>query len=79
MNDDQANYSAEYTDTYGGDANYSWVERAKINAKSMLAAVRQAKKQFGLNGVRCRRVDLGETVALYPQGMARVVFIQWIE
>lgn len=24
-------YSVEYTDTYGGEANYSWVRRAKVS------------------------------------------------
>lgn len=28
-------YNVEYTDTFGGDANYSWVERHKLTAPEL--------------------------------------------
>jgi len=66
---------AEYTDTFGGDANYSWVRRAELKEGSDLSLVRQAKKAFGLNGVRCKREDWGDMIILRPYGYCRIVFI----
>lgn len=42
-------YSLELTDTFGGDANYSWVRREKIIAKTMRGAVQKFAKELGLN------------------------------
>jgi hypothetical protein len=71
-------FSIEHTDTFGGEANYSWLNRYEIEAPgdiSDLDLVRRAKRASGHNGVRCRRVDLGETIALYPCGSCTVIFI----
>jgi hypothetical protein len=68
----------ECTDTFNGEANYSWVhrnERAFNDTESDYALVRRAKKLMGYNGVRCRKEQLGETLALYPQGQCVVIFI----
>jgi hypothetical protein len=49
-------FRAELTDTFGGEANYSWVRRVEIEAPadiSDLALVRRAKAALGLSGVRC--------------------------
>jgi len=46
-------YYIEVTDTYGGEANYSWVTRHIIKAKTMLGAA----KRFGrLSGMSWRCV-----------------------
>ena len=46
-------YFAEYTDTYGGETNYSWVRRAYIeSADSIGQAMRKARAEFGLTGMR---------------------------
>lgn len=66
---------AEYTDTYAGEANYSWCRVANIEPASKLAIVRRVKAEFGLSGIRCRRYDHGDQIWLYPSGMCRVVFI----
>ena len=69
---------AELTDTMGGEANYSWARRAELQLPddaSDLAIVRAAKAALGLSGVRCRREQWGETIALYPYGSATVAFI----
>jgi hypothetical protein len=67
--------SVEYTDTYGGEANYSWVHRKEIQAKTERGLVRKAKAELGLTGVRCRRVDFGDEIWLYPRGFNTVAFI----
>lgn len=67
----------EYTDTYGGEANYSWVRRKSIKVRnniSDLALTRRVKKEMDLNGVRGRTDKLGELTAFRPNGMATVLF-----
>ena len=72
-------FDLELTDLFGGQANYSWVQREEIlltPGASDRQIVRAAKKVMGLSGVRCRREDLGELIALYPSGSLTVLFIQ---
>jgi hypothetical protein len=71
-------YQIEITDTFGGEANYSWVTRKVLELKegaSDLSLVRQAKKLMGWNGTRCETNYLGETIQLTPSGMCQVMFI----
>lgn len=42
-------FFVEVTDTYGEDANYSWVKRFKVNASSELGAIRKVSAETGLN------------------------------
>lgn len=42
-------FFVEITDTYGEDANYSWVKRFKVNASSELGAIRKVSSETGLN------------------------------
>lgn len=39
----------EVTDTFGGEANYSWVTRHVINADTMRAAVNRFSRQSGMH------------------------------
>lgn len=41
-------FFVEITDLYGGEANYSWVTRHKIRAKSRIGAIRRLNKVSGL-------------------------------
>lgn len=45
----QTVFFVEVTDTYGEDANYSWVKRYKVNATSELGAIRKISAESGLN------------------------------
>ena len=68
----------EMTDTFGGEANYSWVRRGEVSlpeGASDLALVRRVKKALGLEGVRCRREDYGDQIVLRPVGYCHIVFI----
>lgn len=70
----------EVTDTYAGEANYSWVKRDTIDTKegedfTDLAAIRRVKKAIGWNGCRTKTENIGDTIALYPVGVAQVCFI----
>lgn len=70
----------EHTDTFGREANYSWVRRAHIPADvSDRALVRRAKAWAGLTGIRCRVERHGDTVAIYPRGICQVVFANYSE
>lgn len=68
----------EMTDTFGGEANYYWVERGIIdvpeNASKQLIT-RRVKATLGITGVRCRRSDFGDTVRLDLIGCNVVAFI----
>lgn len=81
-------YQVEYTDTFGGDANYSWVRRARVegpreaaSARSRRRAImRQAKAAVGLTGVRGRTdVYSSDDMAFRPYGMATVLFVTWTD
>jgi hypothetical protein len=45
----QTIFYVEITDTYGEDANYSWVKRFKVHAQSELGAIRKVSSETGLN------------------------------
>lgn len=81
MSNEQVTFAVEYTDTMGGEANYSWVKRKTFKAPrniSDLSLVRKAKKELSLTGLRCDRSNLGETIQLRPRGEATVIFI-WLD
>ena len=78
----QTDIHYEITDTFGGEANYYWVKRGKIEAKpgeeySDLAAVRRVKKAIGWEGVKCRKENHGDIIALYPVSSCTVCFISF--
>ena len=75
-------FNIEYTDTFSGEPNYSWVERATIAAPDSItdtALMRRAKAAVGLTGARGRRMDLGDTIEFRPYGMCTVLFISPVE
>jgi hypothetical protein len=69
----------EYTDTFGGEANYSWVRRGSIaDAKTDREAVRRAKAWAGLTGHPCRVERVGrDYIAVYPRRLETVLFVIW--
>ena len=75
---DMIKYDAEYTDTFGGDANYSWVRRTSFEAPSNASdalIMRRAKRLLGLSGSRGRRSNFGDTLEFRPSGCCTVLFI----
>ena len=68
----------EVTDTYGHEANYSWVKRHTldmIDTLSNYAVVRRVKQHIGWNGHRCTTVNYGDMIELRPYGVCQVCFI----
>lgn len=72
------NFKVEYTDTFGGQANYSWCDRETVSL-SDCATDRQivlaCKEAVGLSGVKCDREECGETIILRPRGLCTVMHI----
>lgn len=71
-------FTVTYTDTFGGEANYSWVKRdnfmfeAGCKVKDVKAF---AKDLMGLKGVRGRWEDYGDDLIFRPYGMCTVMFV----
>ena len=74
-------FQVEYTDTFGGEANYSWVRRAEIElpeSASNLAIMRKAKAAVGINGCKGRSYWNGNDSAEFrPYGICAVMFVQF--
>lgn len=74
-----ATYDCELTDTFGGEANYSWVRRETITLPddaSRRQVITAAKAALGLTGTRCRTFDYGDSWELRPHNSCTVAFIQ---
>jgi len=70
---------AEYTDTLGGEANYSWLRSAEFEVPagaSQRMVVTAGKAALGLTGVRCETVDCGDWFQLRPIGSCTVAFLR---
>lgn len=48
MNTKKSDYYFEVTDTFQGEANYCWLRRYKISAKSELGAIQKLARHTGL-------------------------------
>lgn len=68
----------EVTDTYCGEANYSWLDRTSIwmdeNA-SDLEIIRKVKNVLGLSGHKCKVTNYGDVFEIDPQGQCIRVFV----
>lgn len=40
-------FNIEVTDTFGGEANYSWVRRYSIKAKTLRGAINKFAREYG--------------------------------
>lgn len=71
------NFTAELTDTFGGEANYSWVKRFNVytaDVDDMADAIRQAKRHFGIGRTK-RTIDSGDMVRLDVVGACVCLFV----
>ena len=66
-------FYVELTDTFGGEANYSWVTRFKVHASSVLGAVRKVGKETGLSFRK--QYDTGDTVRFDSKSGATCIFV----
>ena len=72
-------YSYEYTDTFGGEANYSWVKRGKVTANNFTHAIRKVKKELGITHRTRKVMDAGDMVRHDLVGCCLCIFINWSE
>jgi hypothetical protein len=73
-------YQAELTDTFVGEANYSWVKRVQFMADesaSERVLVRMAKKLLGYTNYPCTKYSMGDVIELRPHGECTVIFIDY--
>ena len=72
-------YFAEYTDTFGGEANYAWVRRAYVEStENMRAAMRKARAEFGLSGIKGDIVaEFGDETHWKPRGACTILMVRW--
>ena len=71
-------FNAELTDTFGGEANYSWVRRATFEAPAGATdtqLVRMGKKALQITGTPCKRSTYGDTIQLDVVGACIRAFI----
>lgn len=70
-------YQYEYTDTFGGEANYCWVNRGMVYATSLKQAARKARAELGLTGIKGDiKWNLGDDMAWIPRGSCTVLFVE---
>ena len=72
------NLHTELTDTFGGEANYSWVRRESLlipDNLSRVAIMRRAKAMAGLSGCRGVTTDWGDSYCFRPYGQCVVLFV----
>lgn len=71
-------WNVEHTDTFGGQANYSWVKRETVTCprgSSNQLVLRRAKSAVGMSGWRGRTADCGDVLEFRPQGHHSVLFV----
>lgn len=67
----------EVTDTFGGEANYSWVRRKSVTLPCNIsdrAVMRRLKAFAGFSGLRGRSYHNGDTWEFRPFRMCQVAF-----
>ena len=68
-------YFVELTDTFAGEANYCWVRRYIVKAKTMRGAMRKVSAH---NGTRTRKNYGDDESARYDViGRCMCYFVQW--
>lgn len=70
-------FFVEVTDTYAGEANYSWVHRFKVHASSVQGAMRKVSAQLGLYSRKA--YDTGDMARYDFKGAAICAFVMGYE
>jgi hypothetical protein len=72
-------YYVEFTDTYGGDANYCWVRRYKVKARTKIGAIRKAAREMGYSGRMYIDGDFGDMARYNVRNAAVCAFVSWYD
>jgi len=70
-------FFVEVTDTYGGEANYSWVKRFKVHANSERGAISKVSRALGLKARK--EWDTGDLSRYNYSGAALCAFLSGYE
>lgn len=73
-------WQIEVTDTFGGEANYSWVRRYTMPHKEgerQRDTMRRAKAEAGFTNVRGRSNYYGDMIEFRPYRQCVVMFVTW--
>ena len=68
------------TDTFGGEANYSWANRHEFaihRAASQRNITRKAKALVGMTGVKADTYDYDTGLTIKPRGYNQVIFVDF--
>ena len=72
--------SVTQTDTFGGEANYSWANRHEFiihQRASQRNIVRKAKALVGMTGVKSDTHDYGDSITIRPRGYNQIIFVDF--
>jgi hypothetical protein len=72
--------SVTITDTFGGEANYGWVNRhefATHDETSQRSIVRRAKAFANMTGVKADTYDYGDSLTIKPRGYNQIIFVDF--
>jgi hypothetical protein len=75
-------FDIEYTDTFVGQANYSWVQRSSFTLPKAISddlIKRIAKEIMGLSGVRGIWEDMADGYVFKPYNSCTILFITFRE
>lgn len=68
------------TDTFGGEANYSWANRYEFaihKSASQRNITRKAKALVGMTGVKADTYDYDTGLTIKPRGYNQVIFVDF--
>ena len=68
-------FDIEVTDTFGGEANYSWVRRYTYTAKSFLGAINKLAREHGAGWAKA--YDTGDMARYNLTGAAICAFVTY--
>lgn len=72
----------EVTDTFGGEANYSWCRRHTVQVPALssnMSIVRRVKREIGWTGLACQVSNFGDMIELRRSASCMVCFITFGE
>lgn len=75
-------WEVTYTDTFGGNPNWSWKETHTFTSKpgvSTRVLMRKAKALVGLTGIRGVTEDNGTEISFVPDDRPTILFITYSE
>lgn len=71
-------FNVEFTDTFGGEANYCWVNRKEITVKenaTQSQIMRAAKRAVCITGCKGVTESYGDGYTFKPYGQCTILFV----